>query len=285
MPELTMAKLPRLVAPDGPVARWGGAAVVALSIGFIGQRLLALDPAQLAVHASWPLAGAMLAAPLLFAGANRLLAQAWQALADPAARLSARTVGRIYGRGVLLKYLPGSLFQYVSRQLGARGAGLAQGEAAKASLVEIALHLASSMTVAAGFFAAGAIGTVPAMIALAIVGLAAWHSRLPMGRAFAWQLGAFFCFAVAALLVAAAILPGGLVPSQFAALFLLAWLAGFVVPVAPGGLGVREAALLALAAGGAPAAPMLAAVLALRITSILGDLGYGLGALALARRS
>lgn len=284
MPDLSIPAMPRLIALDGPLARWGGAAVVALSIGFIGQRLWTLDPAQLAVHASWPLAGAMLAATALFAGANRLLAQGWQALADPAGRLCGRVAGRIYGRGVLLKYMPGSVFQYVSRQLDARGAGLTQGQAAKASLAEIGLHLASSMTVAAGCFAAGQIGVVPAVVGVGAAGLAAWHSRLPMGRAFACQLGTFSCFAVAAMLVAAAILPGGLALSQFAALFMLAWLAGYVVPVAPGGLGVREAALLALAAGSAPAAPLLAAVLALRIASILGDLGYGLGALALARR-
>jgi hypothetical protein len=279
-----MAETQGLPARDGRLVRWGGAAVVALSIGFIGQRLWTLDPAQLAGQASWPLAGAMLAATALFAGANRLLAEGWRALADPVGRLCPRAAGRIYGRGVLLKYLPGSVFQYVSRQIDARGAGLTQGEAAKASLAEIGLHLASSMTVAAGCFVAAQIGAVPAFAGVAAVGLAALLLRLPMGRAFACQLGAFSCFAEAAMLVAAAILPGGLALSQFAALFMLAWLAGYVVPVAPGGLGVREAALLALAAGSAPAAPLLAAVLTLRIASILGDLGYGLGALALARR-
>ena len=55
-----------------------------------------------------------------------------------------------------------------------------------------------------------------------------------------------------------------------------AWLAGFVVPVAPGGIGVREAALLALAGAGLPAAGLMAATLALRASSIVGDLGYGL---------
>ena len=71
-------------------------------------------------------------------------------------------------------------------------------------------------------------------------------------------------------------IPAGAALAQFAAIFLLAWLAGFVIPVAPGGLGVREAALLALAAGSVDAPALLAAVLALRIGSILGDLGYGL---------
>jgi uncharacterized membrane protein YbhN (UPF0104 family) len=80
--------------------------------------------------------------------------------------------------------------------------------------------------------------------------------------------------------VGGAILPEGLPLGLFAAMFLAAWLVGFVVPVAPGGIGVREAALLALAGSLVGPATLMACVLVLRIASILGDLGYGLVALA-----
>jgi uncharacterized membrane protein YbhN (UPF0104 family) len=94
--------------------------------------------------------------------------------------------------------------------------------------------------------------------------------------ALAFQIVAFGGFALAAALIGAAVLPAGTSLAHFAALFLLAWLAGFVVPVAPGGIGIREAALLALAGTGLPAAGLMAATLALRASSIAGDLGYGL---------
>ena len=97
-----------------------------------------------------------------------------------------------------------------------------------------------------------------------------------MARALVLQLAAFGGFAAAAAIIGAAVLPAGAGLAQFAAIFLLAWLAGFLIPVAPGGLGVREAALLALGGGVASASALMAAVLALRIGSILGDLGYGL---------
>lgn len=267
----------------GRAARWGGAAVVLGSLGFIGQRLWSLDPAQLAQQASWPLGGALLGAAAAFAGADHLLARGWQALADPEARLAPRRAGAIYGRGVLLKYLPGSVFQYVSRQFGGAGAGLEQRQLAKASLSEIGLHVVSSMSVAAACLGAARL-PLGAGAALAGVAGAAWVSGRPLLRALACQIGAFAGFAGAAMLLGAVLLPAGMALSHFAALFLLAWLAGFVVPVAPGGLGVREAALLGLAGSALVSAPLLAAVLALRIASVLGDLGYGLGALTAARR-
>ena len=55
-----------------------------------------------------------------------------------------------------------------------------------------------------------------------------------------------------------------------------AWLAGFVVPVAPGGLGIREAAILAMCGSGIPAAGLVVAVIVLRLASVLGDMGFGL---------
>ncbi|WP_088307595.1 hypothetical protein [Novosphingobium sp. B 225] len=265
----------------GPVrralARWGGAAVVAGSIGFIGERLWRLEPGQLADQASWPLAGAMAIAPLLFAGADHLLARGWQVLADPQQQLDRRVAGAIYGRGVLMKYLPGSVFQYVSRQFGGAEAGLAHGQLAKASLTEVGLHLASSMTVAAACLI-GTRAPLAAGAGLAALTALCWGARRPLLRALACQIGAFSAFAMAAMVVGAVLLPASASLPQFGALFLLAWLAGFVVPVAPGGLGVREAALLALAGPNQPAAALLGAVLALRIASVLGDLGYGLAA-------
>lgn len=262
-------------AASGRVGRWGTGLILAGCVGFIGERLLRLDPAQLLDQATWPLGAAMVAAPVLFGLSDVALARGWQVLADPAGQLDHRTAHAIYGRGVLMKYLPGSVFQYVSRQFGGAGAGLEHKQLAKASVTEIGLHVAASMSVAAGCMAF-AIQPMAGVAAGAAITVAALTVRRPLARALALQLLAFGGFAAAAAVIGAAVLPAGAALAQFAAVFLLAWLAGFVIPVAPGGLGVREAALLALGAGTADAPALLAAVLALRIGSILGDLGYGL---------
>ena len=257
--------------------QWGGAGAVALSIGFIGERLWRLDLAQLQNSATWPLAAAMLAAAGLFAAADAALARGWAALADPAGQLGARQAAAIYGRGVLLKYLPGSVFQYVSRQVEGSGAGLPQRQLAGASLKEVGLHIAASISVAGCCVVASAQPLLAGLLGAGFASVAV-IGRNPMLRAFGYQFFAFAGFAAAAAIVGAVLLPGGASIALFAALFLLAWLAGFVVPIAPGGIGVREAALLALAGPTVAAAPLLAAVLALRAGSIAGDLLFSLRA-------
>lgn len=260
------------------MGRWVGGAALAGSIAFIGERLWRLDWSTLQPHASWGLAGAMIGAPLLFAGADRALARAWTAVVDPEHIQPPRDMSRIYARGVLMKYLPGSVFQYVSRQIEGAKTGIEHKLLAKSVVVEVGLHLVSSMSVAAACLTFDRSPMIALAAAVIVVG-AAFAARRPLLTALAFQILAFGGFAAAAALIGAAVLPAGTSLAHFAALFLLAWLAGFVVPVAPGGIGVREATLLALAGAGLPAAGLMAATLALRASSIAGDLGYGLAAL------
>lgn len=266
------------------IGRWVGGAALAGSIAFIGERLWRLDWSTLQPHASWGLAGALIGAPLLFAAADRALARAWTAIVDPDHHYPARDMARIYARGVLMKYLPGSVFQYVSRQVEGARTGIEHKTLVKSAFSEVGLHLVSSMTVAALCLAAARSPLLAGTAAVVVTG-ASLAARRPLLTALAFQILAFGAFAAAAALIGAAVLPAGTSLAHFAALFLLSWLAGFVVPVAPGGIGVREAALLALAGPGLPAAGLMAATLALRASSIAGDLGYGLVTLGSRRKS
>lgn len=257
------------------IGRWVGGAALAGSIAFIGERLWRLDWSTLQPHASWGLAGAMTGALLLFAAADRALARAWTAIVDPDHIQPPRDMARIYARGVLMKYLPGSVFQYVSRQIEGAKTGIEHKLLAKSVAVEVGLHLVSSMSVAAACLTFERAPISVLAVVVLVVG-AAFAARPPLLTALAFQILAFGGFALSAVLIGAAVLPDGTSLAHFAALFLLAWLAGFVVPVAPGGIGVREAALLALGGAGLPAAGLIAATLALRASSIAGDLTYGL---------
>jgi uncharacterized membrane protein YbhN (UPF0104 family) len=260
------------------IGRWVGGAALAGSLAFIAERLWRLDWSALQPHASWGLLGAMIGAALLFAAADRALARAWIALVDPGRNYPTRDMVRIYARGVLMKYLPGSVFQYVSRQVEGARTGIEHGRLARSVALEVGLHLVSSMLVAAACLAFDRHPFITLAAAAGVVA-AALAARRALFTALAFQIVAFGAFALAAVLIGAAVLPAGAGLSHFAALFLFAWLAGFVVPVAPGGIGVREAALLALAGASLPAAGLLAATLALRAASIAGDVGYGLVAL------
>ena len=274
--------LARRRPPIDRIGRWVGGTALAGSIVFIGERLWRLDWSTLQPHVSWGLAGAMIGAPLLFAAADRALARSWTAVVDPEHAQPPRDMARIYARGVLMKYLPGSIFQYVSRQVEGAKTGIEHKLLARSVVVEVGLHLVASMSVAAACLTFER-APVVAVVAAAIVVGASLAARRPLLTALAFQILAFGAFALAAALIGAAVLPTGASLAHFAALFLLAWLAGFVVPVAPGGIGVREAALLALAGAGLPAAGLMAATLALRASSIAGDLGYGLVTLGRSR--
>lgn len=277
------ASAPRKTAA-ARLLKWGGAAALGGSLIFIGERLWGLDWSTLQPHLSAGLVGGIAVGTLLFAAADRALAHGWTALADLDRTFPPSDMRRIYARGVLLKYLPGSIFQYVSRQVEGSKSGIEHKTLAKSAVVEVGLHLVSSMSVAAACLTfdrspVAAIGAATLVVGTSLV------MRRPLLTALAFQILAFGAFAAAAALVGSAVLPAGASLAQFAALFLLAWLAGFIVPVAPGGLGVREAALLALAGGGVPAAGLMAATLALRVSSIAGDLVYGLATLQRRRRN
>ncbi|HWJ69928.1 MAG TPA: hypothetical protein VNS79_07780 [Sphingobium sp.] len=253
---------------------------MAASIVFIGERLWTLDWSALQPHVSWSVVVALLGALALFATADQVFALGWAATVDPTRRIPVRDIARIYGHGVLMKYLPGAVFQYFGRHIGGKKAGLAHAELTRSTMIEVGLHLVSSLTVAA---ACRMFDKVPlvSVVAIAILVCGCLLARRPLLTALALQIIAFSAFAVAAMLIGLAVLPTDASLADFAGLFLLAWLAGFVVPVAPGGIGIREAALLALAGNGLPAATVLASTLALRAASIFGDMVYGFIAMIL----
>lgn len=214
-----------------------------------------------------------------YAGLLALLARAWCGQAAGGRQVALSDAVRVYGKAVLAKYLPGSVFQYASRQwLGLR-AGMAQGAMAKASLVEIVLHIAFS----AGIGAALLIGETP-LAYLVLLGaggaIAAVALRGGPGAlgAVIWQAVFFFGFAGLVWLMATQLgAPMG--AGKLTGWFMVAWLAGFLVPLAPGGVGVREAALLALG-GAVNAAPILAVALVLRLITLAGDAIFGAAAYA-----
>ncbi len=262
--------------------RWAGLAVLAACLVYLALAVSRLDLAPLMARLGWRdwLGVAALAAA--YAVSLTLLAAAWSALAAPDRKLSAAQAVAIYGPGTIAKYLPGSVFQYASRHVMGRGQGLAHGAMAHASLVEAALHVAVALALAAGLLARGGLW-VPILFA-GVGGALALPSTRPLVRSLALQL---LFFAAFALIVVALGSLGGIAdePGRLAGYFFVAWVAGFLVPIAPGGIGVREAVLMALAGPveGAGAAAMLA--LLARLVGIAGDGLFGLAGYLSGARS
>lgn len=203
------------------------------------------------------------------------------------------------------KYLPGNVFHFAGRQiLGAR-AGWAHRAIAQATLLEIVAIVASIVliiSIAAAFGPSGSIGSIfprtwsaaayyerPAGFAgLAATGLAFLvFARLGLfGRLFGVTAAAavravamcmaFFCVYAAMVAIFALHLPtypNGPSVLTIGLAYLIAWLAGFIVPGAPGGLGVRESTLVLLLTNTdeMTSAVALSLGFGMRFVSTLGD--------------
>ncbi|MCR2835033.1 hypothetical protein [Parerythrobacter lacustris] len=255
--------------------RWLGYAVFAIGLVYIGLALARLETGSVVGRlgaTGWTLGAA---SAVIYAGLLVLLARAWAGCASGQTGFSWPAVLRVYGPGVIAKYIPGSVFQYASRQvLGARK-GWSQSSIVRASLLEALIHVPSALTVAAAFMLFEGIHGV-AIIAAAGA-LVAKFSRSGVAQAIGWQLCFFSGFGTLAYVLAAYAL-GLPNPATIAALFMIAWIAGFLVPVAPGGLGIRESVLLVLAAPFAPSAAIAVFAILTRLVTIAGDALCGLAA-------
>lgn len=253
--------------------RWLGYAVFAIGLVYVGLALVRLDVGSVVSRlgaAGWALGAA---SAVGYAVLLVMLARAWAGCASGLTGNPWSLVLRVYGPGIIAKYIPGSVFQYASRQvLGARQ-GWSQAGMARSSFLEALIHVPSALSVAAAFMLLEGLPGI-AMIAAAGAILAKFPSGA-LVQAIGWQLCFFSGFGsiVYVLAAYALALPN---PATIAALFMIAWIAGFLVPVAPGGLGIRESVLLVLAAPFAPAAGLAVFAILTRLVTITGDALCGL---------
>lgn len=231
-------------------------------------------------------------------------------------RVPARAGAYVYAVSSVAKYLPGNVFHFAGRQiLGAR-LGWSHSAIARATLLEVAATLSGVVIIilvvglsshgdalARGIFGDGSLLVRhwrSALGALLIGGMAVfvimWRTRISkhlFGVSAKTVLvvlclvTAFFALYALLAVILSDALPVAVEPPPWATVviaYLLAWLAGFVVPGAPGGLGVRESVLVFLLSGSAHDADAIALTLGLgmRLVNTLGDalsagLAYVLG--------
>jgi hypothetical protein len=262
----------------------GGLAFVA-SLSFIALAFRNLEPGERLTSLGPDGAAIVAISSVAYAGLLTLLAAAWHRVASTAngaAPLCPTIIA--YGKSVLGKYLPGSVFQYASRQLLGAAFGFSQKDMALSSMVEILLHVLISILMASALLAAAGYWSSLAMIAFvaATSGFVVLALKRPPGVLVAalFQFLFFFGFGSIAATIAVFLTGDVVTAIAMAGAFLAAWLVGFLVPFAPGGIGVREAALLAIGAPIADPATLLSFAALTRLITLAGDCGYGLTSFA-----
>ncbi|MEM9682780.1 MAG: hypothetical protein AAF942_05915 [Pseudomonadota bacterium] len=220
-------------------------------------------------------------------------------------RVSTRAAASVYNISNIAKYLPGNIFHLAGRQVLGTRVGWSHAALAQATILEISAIVAAiaMLLLAVAAVAPDAVlSVVPwegslsaatelrraAVLCLAIAGLIflalarkGAYERLFGVAAKTVALAVALCAAFFLVnIVIAAIFADQLTsavdtPSALAVgmAYIAAWLAGFAVPGAPGGLGVRESVLVLLltANGSDLAAFALGLGIGMRLISVLGD--------------
>lgn len=260
----------------------------------LGDRLAQISPVHFALALAAYVVGAL------------ALALAWALLVRAASgsALHARLLVIAHLRSQLAKYLPGNVFHFAYRHIAARRQGVGHAALGAALALESLLLIGVAAILALGVVADPRVAAklpwahdlvwgAPLLAGLAIVlfavnahrfGLAAMSARRS-GRALVGvaALDLFFfllaAFALRSLCAQAEAMPFG----AWCGWLSLAWAAGYVVPGAPAGLGLREA-VLALGLSpvlGEPEALALALVyrlLTVAADAVLAGIGFALSA-------
>ena len=255
-----------------------GYGIVLLSVWFIVRRFS--GPEFVSLFSGMPISSFLLMGLFLFLYSlcNFLPALSWalflKAL-QPGLRTLRSAVG-LYLRSGIVKYLPGNVFHFAGRHVMGRGLGVSQGDILKANVLEVggillcagciivlsliggSLVVPGNSVIASNLKAAAWIAVTGATLGTILL----FHEKV---RGF---LGGFispakwrsyvmiFLLYVAFFVITGTVLQGIMVSvsqpavfrfddtALFVAVFSLSWIAGFVIPGAPGGLGVREFIIL-----------------------------------------
>ena len=201
----------------------------------------------------------------------------------------------VYGQSQLAKYIPGNIFHLAGRQALGMAAGLPPRPLVQSALWELGL-LAS-----AGFifcllilplllptFAPWISTILIVIVALILCAMAYRRFASEVARALMWQIiflflsGVVFSGILALVVTTPTSLPS---VSVLSGAYVLAWLAGFVTPGTPAGVGVREMALLFLLESQIAQADLLLCVVLGRVVTIGGDLLYFLAVVLMKKNS
>lgn len=234
-----------------------------------------------------------------------MMAYAWRIILENLSekKLSGLSTIKVYAKANMGKYLPGNVMHYVERNLFAADMGLEQLEIAASSIIEIGAQVFAAILLSLILshkqfikvlqqtvsYKMVAIIIPVILFVILMIYLYIRHSKndrlikLIFRRQFVCVIGQIMpLYAMASLFSGAVMLfvckyvlvcEMTVEKSLFVIMtFVLAWLFGFIVPGAPGGIGVREFVLVLLLSATIGEANILLAALIHRMICILGDI-------------
>jgi glycosyltransferase 2 family protein len=305
-----------ITAPVGRLERVSGAVRVVFGIVIAGVMAAAVVAAWHDVRPALERisVSAILVAEVLVLAGLALSAVTWRvALAELGPNVGLAAATRIYVLGQLGKYVPGSFWALAAQMELAARVGAPRAQALAASTIAIGVNVATGLAVGlavvpsvvsggawrivlvvAAPVACAAALSPPVLTRLVDRGLRILRQQ-PLSRpvswrgiavAAAWSFGSWAAYGAAIWVLAASAGASSarVLPLAFAAI-ALAMTLGFLVIVAPSGLGVREAVIVAALAPELARPAALAVALVARLVFTLADVVGAVAVFAVARPS
>ncbi len=279
--------------------------IILLSFWFIGEKFW--------VHHNWLRTSALnyellitiFVCSIIYGLSEFLLSFAWRRLLKMCGHkdISANICNRIYGKSQIAKYIPGNVFHVVGRHILGSQAGIKNIVLAGATIYEI-LGLIS-ISVLIGFSGMIMFGlsniyfslyqiililfstifitsliTALAPYLMSLRGIilpyrGIWDTVIDISKVYVFY---FIFFLIAGLLLVIIVnlfLDIDInTTAKLVVIFSIAWLAGFIIPGAPGGIGVREAVIIFFITPIIGEAQSVAIAIALRFVTLLGDVWF-----------
>lgn len=292
--------------------RFLGALVAAGLIGYFAYFIYTnFDADTLSILMRPQVVAALAAAALLYAMIIPISGWAWQKLlASVSVPKGMLELSGIMGATQLAKYLPGNIAQHASRVMLSLSRGMPADAYAMTVVVETVLAISAAVIVTIGLtvLSPGGLAVLPyelrqslpwIVLSLPILLLllplvlkkailigsrrSSWigerfrDNRIPGGRAQSLALAAYMAnyllIGIGFLLIVRAMEAGpSLGYSKLTAAFAASWIAGFVAPGVPAGLGVREGVMAMMLVDDSPDEALLGAITGMRLATVLGDL-------------
>jgi glycosyltransferase 2 family protein len=280
-------------------------AVIFLSFWFIGEKLW--------VHHNWLRTSALsyellitiFVCSIIYGLSEFLLSFAWRRLLKMCGHkdISVKTCNQIYGKSQIAKYIPGNVFHVVGRHILGSQAGVKNIVLAGATIYEILGLISISVLIGLGGMVIFGLSNIyfslyqiilillTTLIITSLITAAApylmnlrgiivphkriWDSVLNIFKVYLFY---FIFFLIAGLLLVIIVNIfldiNFTITVKLVVIFSIAWLAGFIIPGAPGGIGVREAVIIFFIAPIIGEAPSIAVAISLRFITLFGDLWF-----------
>ena len=217
--------------------------------------------------------------------------------------ISKNLCNRIYGKSQIAKYIPGNIFHVLGRHILGSQVGIKHIVLAGATVYEILGLLSISILIGFGgmiifglgniyfslyqiiliFFTTLVITSLTIALVPYLMSLRGFilpykgigDSFLNISKVYLFY---FIFFLIAGLLLVVIVNIfldiNFIITAKLVVIFSIAWIAGFIIPGAPGGIGVREAVIIFFITPIIGEAQSIAVAIALRFITLLGDVWF-----------